>query len=217
LYGFVYDLDPAAIPPNPMTSPVAGLDVKGCIARDTPCSGSGFDHAQTDGDGGFVLDLSKNPYGNSSFFEVTAPTGLGLDYPPHLFFLARWTLTHSLRYPFFIYRPLTVDTIPMRDPTLGGVLFFAFDCSIALHPAAGVEVTANPNSGSSPTRYVPQGYPFDPTARATFPSGIGFIADLEPGPKTLSAIRHDTGEPIGTTQIVIQAGAMTIAELVPTP
>jgi hypothetical protein len=211
LYGTVYDLDPNK---SPQAKTLAGFDVKACIPRDVLCTNP-FDDTKTDQDGRAVLDLSKNFFGNTTYFEVTAP--IGLNYPPHLFFLANWTLTHSLRWDFFVYVRGSLLSIPVDDPTLGGVLFFAFDCNQALHRAAGVDVTTIDPPGSWPTTYVRMGLPPDSTATSTDFSGIGFIINLPPGQVVLSAQRHDTGQLIGKTKIVIQPGAMTIVQLVPTP
>jgi len=211
LYGSVLDFD-SLTSPTPVP-PVVGFDVKACAPRDFLCMNP-FDEMKTNQEGRVELDLSKNIFGTSAYFEVTAP--IGLDYPTTLFFLPSWILTHSVRTGFIIYHPASNGNIPVSDPGRGGVLFFVHDCSQAGHRAAGVEVTANP-PGSSPPAYVREGYAPDPSVTFTDSIGIGFITNLLPGQVKLSAVRHDTGEHIGTTPIVIQAGAMTIAELVPTP
>jgi hypothetical protein len=190
-----------------------GFHVKGCLLLDTTCAVP-FDDRITDEAGNFVLDLRRNDYWSSMYFEVTAPNVL--DYRTHLFFLPDWTLTHSLRWTFNVYPRDSTADVPASDPGLGGVLFFTHDCKQSLWPrAAGVEVSARP--AGSPTRYTLEGLKADLDAQFTDIKGTGFITNLPPGQVKLSAWRHDPPELIGTTPIVIRADTLTIAELTPTP
>jgi hypothetical protein len=172
-----------------------------------------LDDQKSDADGNVVMDLTRNSLDIHPYFEVTAPPGR--DYQTHLFFLPEWTLTHSTTADFTIYLPTSFGNIPPSDPGLGGVLFFTRDCSWILTRAARVEVSADP-SGSA-THYVTEGLVPSESATATDSRATGFITNLPPGQVMLSTWRHDTGERIGDTPIVIQAGALTIAGLVPTP
>ncbi len=213
LYGSVFDY---LLSLEGADAALAGFHVKGCFPRDALCQ-EPFEDVVSDDAGQVVLDLSKNPFGTSAFFEVTAPAGL--DYPPHIFFLPPWTLLHSLSQPFAMYARNSADSIPLDDPTLGGVLFFTNDCiPVPFHPAGGVEVQASSAAGlSAPPTYVTPGYRADPNATSTNGSGIGFFTNLPPGQVILTARRHETGERIGATAVVVQPDAMTIAFLAPTP
>jgi hypothetical protein len=148
------------------------------------------------------------------FFEITEPAGF--EYQKHLFFLPSWILTNSLQWTFGLNARSSPFALPVSAPGLGAVLFFAYDCGQALISASGVEVKATPAGVSGAPSYVNPGYPVDPNATFTDGDGIGFIINLPPGLVTLSTFRHETGEQIGQTPIVIQPDAMTIAYLVPT-
>jgi len=200
----------------PEKTTLEGFEVKGCYPSDFPCQ-EPFDSGMTDGDGHFVLDLRKNIFESPMFFEVTAPADF--DYPKHLFFLPSWILTNSLQWTFALNARHSPFALPVSEPGLGAVLFFAYDCGQALNSAAGVEVQATAAGASAPLgapSYVKPGYPVDPNATFTDGDGVGFIINLPAGLVTLSAFRHETGEQIGQTRIVIQPEAMTIAHLVPT-
>jgi hypothetical protein len=205
-------------------SPLRGFHVKLCPALGAfdaqgdsgPDLCSALEDVVSDQDGNVEMDLSKlagirEMAPLDCYFEVTAPSDL--DYPKHLFFLPGWALTHSLHKNFYVSPRGSVVSLPPSAPGHGGVLFVAHDCSQVLHAADGVEVTADP-AGIGPIYGGPQ-----PDRSATFTSstGIGAISDLPAGQVKLSSKRHDTGEPIGTTLIVIEADATTIVDLVPMP
>jgi len=217
----VGDFDAEAGLTNGTPTPLAGFHVKTCFVLGAVSAqqfGLDFcakplDDQISDPDGNVVIDLSKNGLNISHYFEVTPPPGFA--YQTHLFFLPGWTLTHSTTADFTIYLPTSLGNIPPSDPGLGGVLFFTRDCSWILTRAAGVEVSARP--AGSATQYATEGLVPSESATATDSRATGFITNLPPGQVMLSTWRHDTGERIGDTPIVIQAGALTVAELVPTP
>jgi hypothetical protein len=122
---------------------------------------------------------------------------------------------YSLHKNFYVAPPDSPFRLPRSDPGRGGVLFFVYDCGQILRSAAGVEVTASP-AGSAPL-YAQDGLIPVPSATATFSVGAGTIINLPPGQVTLSATLQATGQLIGVTPILIEPGATTIVELVPTP
>jgi len=221
LYGAVV-LNTFASNPMPLGP---GFHVKLCsyigavIAQATagldPCAMSRDDQVSDDG-GKVVLDLSRGS-GFSTYFEVTAPPGL--DYQKSLFFLAEWTLTHSLHKEFYLDLRNTVLSLPTAGPGRGVVVFRTFDCRQALNLAAGVEVEAEVNSSPAGDRpvYTALGVVPDRGATSTSGEGVGIITNLPAGQVTLYAHRHDTGQLIGRTQIMVQPDAVTVVELVPTP
>jgi len=198
----------------PDGAPLAEFRVRTCFMLDQCAAPLGED-AVSDRDGSVVIDLAQNRLWLNTYFRVTAPPGT--NYPVHLFFPAAWTLTHSFRQDLTVYVREGIGSIPLPDPHLGGVLFFAYDCAQALDRAAGVAVSASPAGSSKPTQYTGLGHTQTTDAPATFANGIGFIENLPPGLVVLTATRVATGELIGKTSIVIEADAITVAELVPTP
>jgi hypothetical protein len=224
LYGTVLNLPDSV---SDMPTPLRGFHVKMCsvqgafVAQGTSgldlCPGSPQEEVSNEF-GNVVLDLNalggiREMPGFTSYFEVTPPQGL--DYPKHLFFLPEWTLTHSVHKNFYVSLRDSRFSLPPSDPGHGGVVFFAHDCSQVLHLADGVEVAADP-AGSGPTYSLPGLVP-DRSLKSTSPAGIGIITNLPAGPVKLFTKRHDTGDPIGTTTIVIESDATTVVDLVPMP
>lgn len=206
VYGTVLD--------NPGGIPLEGFRVRGCVPRDACKEPIPMAETTSDPDGNFFLDLSQNYFGSAAYIEVTAPAGL--DYPKHLFFEPPAVFNHASRWDFDVYIRESKNSVPLPDPSLGGVLFFAHDCSG--RRAAGVEVTATPAGTSDVPAYVVPGFRANPNDTATLAAGIGFIVNLPPGQVILSSHRQTTQhELIGTTPIMIEADAMTIVDLVPTP
>lgn len=211
VYGTVTDI--------PSFDTLEGFRIRGCVPRDgcllpfaeaySDAKGNVYD-AKSNVD---FLDLSRNFFGTAAYIEVTAPPGL--DYPKHLFFEPTDFLNHSSRWDFSVYVRESVDSVPLPDPNLGGLLFFTHDCS-GLR-AAGVEVSASPAGTSDPPAYQVPGFDSNPNDTATLVSGIGIIVNLPPGQVTISSRLQATGQLIGKQLVVIQADSMTIVDLVPTP
>jgi hypothetical protein len=193
-----------------MGVPLQGFRVRGCVPRDGCLKP--FAETLSDADGNVSLDFSNSPFGTTAYIEVSAPPGL--NFPKHLFFEPNDLLNHSTRWDLSVYQRGSVEAVPLPDPTLGALLFFTYDCS-GLR-AAGVEVTASPAKGAT-TAYVTPGLEPDGSDTATLPAGIGTIINLPPGPVTLSMRRQSTQELIGIQHVVIEADAMTIVDLFPTP
>jgi hypothetical protein len=203
----------------------AGFHVKMCLYLGAftaqgdsgldPCA-IPLDDAVSDDGGNVILDLGKSAQ-VSSYFEVTAPPGL--DYPKTLFFPAAWTLTHSLYKVFYLDARNSNLSLPASDPGRGGIAFRTFDCRQVLNLAAGVEVTAVPAGSvvAVAAMYARPGLIPDQGLSSTSSMGIGIITNLPAGPVMLFTRRHDTGELIGKTPIVIQPDGVTVVELVPTP
>jgi hypothetical protein len=203
LYGTVID--------NPGGAALEGFRIRGCVPRDQ-CD-KPFAETKSDPDGTFFLDISKSPFGTTAYVEVSAPSGL--NYPKHLFFEPPDVFNHAARLDYYVYVRESYNSVPLPDPTLGGLLFFTYDCSG--RRVAGVEVTPSPAGSSDPPAYVIPGLRADPRDTATLPAGIGFIKNLPPGQVTLSMRRQSTQESIGIQRVVIEADAMTIVDLFPTP
>ena len=208
VYGYIEDyrgIDPTGVTPLP------NFTVKACsyLTCATPIAES-----VSNDDANVQLALTP---GLDAYFEVTAPAGL--DYPTHLFFLPQWLQLHSFRWTFDVYRRDSLAVLPPSEPGRGAVLFLVHDCNPRLSPspprAAGVEVTAEPPG--DPAHYTLKNFVPDDGAIATDENGVGFIINLQPGVVKLFAHRHDTGELIGITPIIIRADATTVVELVPTP
>jgi hypothetical protein len=204
VYGNVYDI--------PSLNPLANFRVRGCVPRDCV---KPFAETYSDADGNVSLDISQNFFGTTAYLEVTAPSGPGPDYPKHLFFEPTDALNHSSRWDLAVYIRESVDSVPLPDPQLGGLLFFTHDCSGGR--AAGVEVSASNPGTSDPPAYQVPGLKSNPNDTATLDSGIGIIINLPPGQQTLTSRRQGSEQLIGTQVVVIEADAMTIVDLVPTP
>jgi hypothetical protein len=194
-----------------MDIPLKGFHVRGCVPRDGCLQP--FAESLSEADGKVSLDFSNSPFGTTAYIEVTAPPGL--NYPKHLFFEPNDVLDHSTFWNLFVYQRGSVESVPMHDPTLGALLFFTYDCSGIR--AAGVQVTAYSPEATLATLYVKPGLRPDPNDTATFTDGIGIIENVPPGRVTLSMRRQSTQEPIGSQDVVIEADALTVVDLFPTP
>ena len=95
------------------------------------------------------------------------------------------------------------------DTSLGIALVTVFDCFGK--PAEGVRVTAEAGDAAK-AFYIRNGLP-STAATATDETGYGSFVNATPGTATFSA--SIDGMPIGSVTVLVQAGAQTIAHIVP--
>lgn len=98
----------------------------------------------------------------------------------------------------------------MRDPAKGEVLSIAADCSSRGVPVEGATVEISPK----PEQVVYTHGPFPaPGAEATDSSGRSFGFNIKPGRATIQA--HYPDRSTGVAQVLVEAGAITIASTLP--
>lgn len=96
------------------------------------------------------------------------------------------------------------------NSSLGLALVTVFDCFGK--PAEGVRVTADDVGDAAKTFYVRNGLP-SATASATDETGYSGFVNAAPGTASFSAFIGD--QKIGSVTVLVQAGAQTIAHIVP--
>ena len=190
---------------------LSGVDVRVCRVTDTDCSNP-FDTGLTDNSGTVMLRV---PTDGPIYYEVTGTSVMpslffrrGLPPPGPVFETRIEALTPTT---FSLFQTLTQTT---ADPTRGHIVATGRDCDAEL--ASGVSFEVSSADATTVPAYLQGGVP-SKTATFTDAGGRAGFVNVPEGPATVSGKRAAEQEFIGTREIYVKSGWISLVGVVPSP
>jgi hypothetical protein len=199
-------------------TPLPGVQVAACNHGDVPCS-SPQTTAATDAKGQAHLVLTSPPgeiYGFQGYFDLTSP---GQSLVHYLYFLPFPLSEPQAQLQVISLAPSSLQALVSLahitlDPNRGHVAVSSVDCLLIL--SSGVTFTAQGTDSQTQQVYY-QGGALGTTATSTDQSGLVFFFNVPPGPVHIEATPLVLGRVSSRVDLVVQAGAISFAEALPTP
>jgi hypothetical protein len=187
--------------------PKVGLSARACRRLDVKCTDGISGATVTDATGHVSLVVPAGFNGYARFDDPTISSTLFFFDPP--LYADRPSLTVSVNAPETAAIVAALAGVE-PDSSLGVALVTVFDCFGK--PAEGVRVKADDAGDAAEAFYIRDGLP-SPAAVATDETGYAIFVNAAPGTATFSASIDDMR--IGSVTVLVQAGAQTIAHVVP--
>ena len=187
--------------------PKVGVTARACRRLDVKCSEGITGVSTTDATGHVSLILPAGFDGCARFDDPTISSTLYFFDPPVT--SDQPSLGVSVNAPETAAL-LSALTGAEPDPTLGVALVTAYDCDGVA--ADGVQITGEDVGDGAKSFYVRNGLP-STTANDTDETGYAGFVNSSPGTASFTATVK--GKTIGSVTVLVQAGAQTIAHIVP--
>ena len=190
---------------------VRGIEVRPCARLDVTCTAPLGAAVASDNDGRATVTV---PSGFDGYLEMKGPGVV-----PGLFFFSP-APTAAATYRIALVTPESFAGLAQAvgaslDPAQGHAFLFALDCARTFGTFAdGVSYEAEPVGDATRAFYLRDRLP-STSATTTDPGGVGGFANLPPGVVSLRGRVAATGDATGSVGLLIRAGTISYAPIVP--
>lgn len=192
-----------------------GATLKACDAADFNCA-SPVDEQTSDATGTVAVTVPTGANGFVGYLEIShASIATSLVY-------AEQPIVEDITTNFDVLSDLSAGgwgtlfaTPPTFDVADGQLLYLGNSCND--ESAIGTSIDVSTADGGTAYAYYNTNFLFDETVTEANFLGLGFARDLAPGTATVTSTIVDTATVMGTRDVIVRAGEITLLFMTPTP